>query len=408
MSGNANSSVRSIPACAGEPPQYQQPPQDSRVYPRVCGGTGTGDTPVGGKAGLSPRVRGNLVGFGHIGQASGSIPACAGEPPPDSTIPAPGPVYPRVCGGTLPASRNAQSLPGLSPRVRGNHEVCIAVANLVGSIPACAGEPNKRMARHYARRVYPRVCGGTASLCDVTLRNGGLSPRVRGNREKMNYAFVLARSIPACAGEPRCSGARPTAWRVYPRVCGGTVSSSSRLWPNRGLSPRVRGNPGLPARTRPDAGSIPACAGEPSSPAASAAALTVYPRVCGGTPTTMSPTSGHSGLSPRVRGNRYANSPGNGLHRSIPACAGEPRGWDAWRAVPPVYPRVCGGTLAMGGMAVLLLGLSPRVRGNRRYQPNRRRNAGSIPACAGEPAAPPANAATRTVYPRVCGGTWRG
>ena len=31
--------VRSIPACAGEPLTIRPPPQEARVYPRVCGGT---------------------------------------------------------------------------------------------------------------------------------------------------------------------------------------------------------------------------------------------------------------------------------------------------------------------------------------------------------------------------------
>ena len=29
---------------------------------------------------------------------------------------------------------------------------------------------------------------------------------------------------------------------VYPRACGGTLAPNSRVWPLKGLSPRVRGN----------------------------------------------------------------------------------------------------------------------------------------------------------------------
>ena len=51
------------------------------------------------------------------------------------------------------------------------------------------------------------------------------------------------------------------------------------------------------------------------------------------------------GLSPRVRGNLLrAVRVAGGYHRSIPACAGEPAGY--WRVSNEmrVYPRVCGGT----------------------------------------------------------------
>ena len=74
------------------------------------------------------------------------------------------------------------------------------------------------------------------------------------------------------------------------------------------------------------------------------------------------------GLSPRVRGNRPSSNimtiP-NGMKRSIPACAGEPclEEWDA--RSERVYPRVCGGTTDRPTSAYEMVGLSPRVRGNR-------------------------------------------
>ena len=136
-----------------------------------------------------------------------SIPACAGEPSRPwrtQTVPM---VYPRVCGGT-----RSRCCP----------------------IPACAGEPAPN------HRVYPRVCGGTPPSATM-----GLSPRVRGNPLKMLLPRLSPRvrgnhgSIPACAGEPP------------------PISIPRCAAPNRGLSPRVRGN-------RCEVGSIPACAGEPS------------------------------------------------------------------------------------------------------------------------------------------------
>ena len=36
-----------------------------------------------------------------------------------------------------------------------------------------------------------------------------------------------------------------SAWKVYPRVCGGTFIGLQNLIQNEGLSPRVRGNRGI-------------------------------------------------------------------------------------------------------------------------------------------------------------------
>ena len=71
-----------------------------RVYPRVCGGTLVLAHTDLGIVGLSPRVRGNPDGQMLDVQVKRSIPACAGEPPetyPEADV---APVYPRVCGGT--------------------------------------------------------------------------------------------------------------------------------------------------------------------------------------------------------------------------------------------------------------------------------------------------------------------
>ena len=70
------------------------------------------------------------------------------------------------------------------------------------------------------------------------------------------------------------------------------------------------------------------------------------------------------GLSPRVRGNR-ANGQifGAGIG-SIPACAGQPGQSDCGRLVTWVYPRVCGATRSKSCRFSAQMGLSPRVRGN--------------------------------------------
>ena len=112
------------------------------------------------------------------------------------------------------------------------------------------------------------------------------------------------------------------------------------------------------------AGSIPACAGEPSCPLRGATLSGVYPRVCGGTAARSRNDTIFEGLSPRVRGNPYRAVQPNNKKRSIPACAGEPEDEIVSIVVEWVYPRVCGGTPVDGVALLPPGGLSPRVRGN--------------------------------------------
>ena len=91
----------SIPACAGEPLCRRRKSGRRMVYPRVCGGTTPGKRAGAAVGGLSPRVRGNSPRQGQPRQLRRSIPACAGEPPEYLLDYRPTGVYPRVCGGTV-------------------------------------------------------------------------------------------------------------------------------------------------------------------------------------------------------------------------------------------------------------------------------------------------------------------
>ena len=236
-----------------------------------------------------------------------------------------------------------------------------------GSIPACAGEPQPVTRPSSRLPVYPRVCGGTK--CEPANHHEalGLSPRVRGNRHVPQANVRRLGSIPACAGEPSTSIGSPPMSSVYPRVCGGTSGVC------------VQWGCGL-----------------------------VYPRVCGGTQQAITSCPAAEGLSPRVRGNPEAVVNRLDSTRSIPACAGEPAANHGSRYAGRVYPRVCGGTSATWCGELAGRGLSPRVRGNQLGASQVGTGQGSIPACAGEPGGANLEPPGRRVYPRVCGGTWGG
>ncbi len=213
--------------------------------------------------GLSPRVRGNLGTAQLVWLSPGSIPAGAGEPWLCQTWRTWTRVYPRGCGGTPDGAVPVAVCQGLSPRVRGNPVHVYLLSPRSGSIPAGAGEPPDGAGAGCSRGVYPRGCGGTVISPADPLKEMGLSPRVRGNRDGGGDQKRRDGSIPAGAGEPSLPAALLGRRRVYPRGCGGTgmLPENDPLF--GGLSPRVRGNPLRPARRTGPPGSIPAGAGEP-------------------------------------------------------------------------------------------------------------------------------------------------
>ena len=315
----------------------------------------------------------------------GSIPACAGEPLCTCLCAGIVVVYPRVCGGASRAFAARSSTAGLSPRVRGSRKGSRTDVNPSRSIPACAGEP--KCGRHrvsHNRAVYPRVCGGASLAHHNDRGDTGLSPRVRGSRSRLSCVGVQPGSIPACAGEPHFRIGPDVPQEVYPRVCGGAGLAGALALSKAGLSPRVRGSRVRSLRVYVCVGSIPACAGEPKC---------ICPSLCQ-----------PMGLSPRVRG-----SPGWTLcdlhnQRSIPACAGEPSDLVDSCLNLGVYPRVCGGAQRRRRGLLGPKGLSPRVRGSLSERWRIMHEAWSIPACAGEPCGWLFVPMLEMVYPRVCGG----
>ena len=297
----------SIPAYAGEPPTAPTRGRPSSLYPRVCGGTSRQPPLAIRGRPLSPRMRGNQ-GYTILATPNvTSIPAYAGEPTRAATGPPQSRLYPRVCGGTAVCAGSDTPGGPLSPRMRGNPQRAKLPPSTSRSIPACAGEPYMRKTKKQRKEVYPRVCGGTESGRFGAMSSAGLSPRVRGNLYDCVDMRRPLRSIPACAGEPWKGSWIGWNGSVYPRVCGGTFITN---WPAQGtpgLSPRVRGNPPASPSGFYTQRSIPACAGEPREVVGRQVRQKVYPRVCGGTPYGVLPRSCVGGLSPRVRGNPGAS-----------------------------------------------------------------------------------------------------
>ncbi len=145
------------------------------------GGTETNSIKPINIKGLSPHARGNPKRRVLCRDSSGSIPACTGEPPCNTYRECFKWVYPRMHGGTDRAQPGTLAIVGLSPHARGNQQHKFNGGNLVGSIPACTGEPifNRPLLR--TLKVYPRMHGGTSHVFGIGGDGPGLSPHARGN-----------------------------------------------------------------------------------------------------------------------------------------------------------------------------------------------------------------------------------
>ena len=228
---NPLESFGSIPAWAGQPRMTIRALPLRRVYPRVGGATdwktGSGRWPRG----LSPRGRGNLSELWYLSVADRSIPAWAGQPSYGLTMLMVISVYPRV-GGATPTKFGTPILCcGLSPRGRGNQPQGVNPLESFGSIPAWAGQPQPGSQEISRIEVYPRVGGATQSVLRVLQDHGGLSPRGRGNQNGISVPGELVGSIPAWAGQPRTAPVPNSVATVYPRVGGATSRSMPKLIP---------------------------------------------------------------------------------------------------------------------------------------------------------------------------------
>ena len=188
--------------------------------------------------------------------------------------------------------------------MRGNPSSCNGGSRPERSIPASAGQPYPEPLGLGLVQVYPRECGATRCRFEPCRPCHGLSPRVRGNRDVVNVAREIQRSIPASAGQPQHIDRINEAERVYPRECGATDGSSGHCQPRNGLSPRVRGNRRMGDLDGYSVGSIPASAGQPATTRSTEPPCPVYPRECGATQPKALIFWYDIGLSPRVRGNR--------------------------------------------------------------------------------------------------------
>ena len=245
---------------------------------------GAGSAIAGKKAawGRSPHARGSRLLTNLLGDPIRSIPACAGEPPRSPTRPASGWVDPRMRGGARVRRSHPHHHPGRSPHARGSPQDGRGRAGSVGSIPACAGEPRGAGVDQPGGRVDPRMRGGAQRAARAAWCGRGRSPHARGSPPRRAAGRLEAGSIPACAGEPKELGFLLSKDGVDPRMRGGALSGGRRPGARGGRSPHARGSPSRCCLVSLRVGSIPACAGEPGGEDTDSDHVAVDPRMRGG------------------------------------------------------------------------------------------------------------------------------
>ena len=262
----AAAQLGTIPACAGEPASRASRCRLRRDHPRVCGGARCRPRAILSSEGPSPRVRGSRRSKLAPGGWVRTIPACAGEPPDPSRAARRGWDHPRVCGGAHAVHQNSPLMRGPSPRVRGSLQGIAIGVDHRGTIPACAGEPRHTGGQPVLNRDHPRVCGGADAMRVMRVPGTGPSPRVRGSPSRGGRSVHHRGTIPACAGEPPILPVSMIRTWDHPRVCGGARWYQEEGLCALGPSPRVRGSLEQFGVEPTDTGTIPACAGEPSCP----------------------------------------------------------------------------------------------------------------------------------------------
>ena len=154
-------------------------------------------------------------------------------------------IIPANAGNTHPPSTPCGCECGSSPRMRGTRRIDDGFTFHIRIIPADAGNTHTGTAPMTSTKDHPRGCGEHAKAAWYGTIDCPSSPRMRGTRPTVCRNTMMARIIPADAGNTFC-------WRWlfclpgdHPRGCGehGFILAFRLIRP--GSSPRMRGTPGF-------------------------------------------------------------------------------------------------------------------------------------------------------------------
>ena len=189
-----------IPAYAGNTCWTLSTLRELQDHPRVCGEHLSRHAWSARLAGSSPRMRGTPLQYACRRIRHGIIPAYAGNTSlhdPDSKQLGD---HPRVCGEHVDRQSFAVRKWGSSPRMRGTLGFHVIVFHDAGIIPAYAGNTGGTQVIIAAKGDHPRVCGEHDFWAAGVLLGWGSSPRMRGTLRLLISSTQLVGIIPAYAG----------------------------------------------------------------------------------------------------------------------------------------------------------------------------------------------------------------
>ncbi len=313
------------------------------------------------------------------------IPACAGNTTHHHEHVSTCAVHPRLRGEHIVQTLPDASVIGSSPPARGTQKLPDAAPIVARFIPACAGNTLVYHGPDLLATVHPRLRGEHQLAWYTAMATYGSSPPARGTPHPGRCPCVIQRFIPACAGNTDGAGqARlPRHRTVHPRLRGEHAAVERKGIGEFGSSPPARGTP-VPMDYYPlKHRFIPACAGNTAEAMTISSCRSVHPRLRGEHAFIAVGDGGEAGSSPPARGTRVDVVRAGVTERFIPACAGNTPGVVPSLDLLTVHPRLRGEHPSCRGIARFVIGSSPPARGTRQRPRAPIAAQRFIPACAG-------------------------
>ena len=170
--------------------------------------------------GSSPLARGTRTASPRWWKLSGIIPACAGNTMSPLSSWMWGQDHPRLRGEHSSSSMIGSPILGSSPLARGTPGAVPAEDPAWGIIPACAGNTPLVSGSWRTERDHPRLRGEHMPTVPSYTDTHGSSPLARGTLDAKLDDAQLVGIIPACAGNTRrCRTGGRRGWD-HPRLRG--------------------------------------------------------------------------------------------------------------------------------------------------------------------------------------------
>ena len=217
----------------------------------------------------------------------------------------------------------------------------------------------------YVLTVHPRMRGEHFRSSGTPARGFGSSPHARGTQRRFRGRAWDIRFIPACAGNTTGFAHSAARTPVHPRMRGEHLVIHAAIALPCGSSPHARGTLPRLLALKARARFIPACAGNTRCATSRPDRPSVHPRMRGEHPVCHVAPGSPFGSSPHARGTQLEAARVQAERRFIPACAGNTS--DASRIASrwTVHPRMRGEHAQPDLSFHGVRGSSPHARGTR-------------------------------------------